>query len=127
LADGNGVVIEGRQVDYIFLRGEPWLVAHGEFRLQNRTAHPETCTIQACHIRENDKIVPLEIFWIYCGETLLERSVALPSGAALDIRVTFAPRAVYIRYGSQCEVRLAVECGGRQYDAVSRLNIIQEK
>jgi len=121
----NDLIVEGRQVDYIFFPGEPLVVSHGEYRFENKTSQVETCTINSCHFVENGVAVPLSVFYVYAGNTLLERVVSVAPASELEFRVTFPFREVNVR-GSY-EVRLNVECQGKQYDAASKLNIIQER
>jgi hypothetical protein len=127
LGQENNLIVEGKPVDYIFFPGEQPLVSHGEFRFENKTSKAKTCAIKACAFSENGALVPVESFWIYAGETLLEREVTLPATSELRFRVTFPAREVHVGSRFKYEVRLTVECQGKHYVAASKVNVTQEK
>ena len=127
MIEENDLIVEGKQVDYIFFPGEPRMVSHAEYRFENRTLQTKTCTINSCHFIENDKATPLNVFYMYAGDLLLEKVITIPPTSDLNIRVTFAFREVYVGINFRYAVQLNLEYDGRQYDVISKLNIIQEK
>jgi hypothetical protein len=123
----NGLTVEGKEVEYIFFPGEPQQVSHGEFRFQNRSSEPAECQIKACSFGENDRLFPIDPFWVYDGDRSLGSRVTVPANSKVEIKVTFAARPVHVGPGSRYDVRLLVECQGKEYRAVSRLNLTQER
>lgn len=127
MIEENGLIIEGRQVDYIFFPGEPRVVSHAEYRFVNRTAQAKTCAVNSCYFIDNDKAIPLSVFYIYAGDLLLEKVITIPPASDLNIRVTFPFYKVSVGIKFRYAVQLNLECDSRQYDVISKLNIIQEK
>ena len=123
----NGLILEGNEVEYIFFPSEPQQVSHGEFRLQNKSSEPAECEIKVCSFGENDRLFPIDPFWVYDGDRSLGRRFMLPANSGMEIRVTFAARPVHVGPGSRYDVRLLVECQGQEFRAVSRLNLTQER
>ena len=127
LTGEHDLIVEGRQVDQVFLPGEPLVVSHAEYRLENMASHATTCTIQSCHFIENGTTIPLGVFHIYAGDLLPEKVIVIPPKSDLNIRVTFPFHDVHVGVNFRYAVQLNLECGDRLYIATSRLNIIQEK
>lgn len=123
----NDLIVEGKQVEYNFFPGESLMVSHGEYRFGNQTPEVKACTIISCQFVENDAATPLDAFNVYAGDTLIEGAVNIPPASESDIRVTFPFREVWRGGRFEYGVRLRVECEGKQYDAISKLNIILEK
>jgi len=127
LTGENALIVEGKQVDYTFLPGEPLVVSHAEYRLGNRSPNPATCSIASCQFIENGAEETLPVFHVYAGDRSLDRVVVIPPAADLDIRVTFPFREAHVGVRFTYAVRLTLECEDRWYAATSRLNIVQEK
>jgi hypothetical protein len=123
----NDLIVDGKHVDHIFLPGEPLVVSHAEYRLENRASHARVCNIESCHFIENGADIPLSVFHVYTGNLLLEEVVVIPPTSHLDIRVTFPSREVHVGVNFRYAVQLSLECDGRRYEATSKLNIIREK
>jgi len=127
MVEENDLIIEGKLVDYTFLPGEPLVVSHGEYRIANETSLAQTCAILSCHFWDNDKVVPLGVFYVYVGDREFEKVITLPSKSELDIRVTFPYREVHVGINFRYGVQIYLECRDRQYNVTSKLNITQEK
>lgn len=123
----NELIVEGKQVDHIFFPGDPLMVSQAEYRFKNRSLQAKTCAINSCYFIDNDMAIPLSLFYIYAGDLLLEKVITIPPTSDLNIRVTFPFREVFVGINFRYGVQLNLECDGRQYEVISKLNIIQEK
>jgi hypothetical protein len=127
LAGEDDLIVDGKQVDRIFLPGEPLVVSQAEYRLENKASHARTCSIESCHFIENGAAAPLSVFHVYAGDRSLDDMVVIPPRSHLDLRVKFPFREVHVGVNSRYAVQLGLECDGRRYEAISALNIVQEK
>jgi len=127
MAGDNDLLVDGKQVDYIFFPGEPLVVSHGKYCFENRTSKIKVCTINSCHFLINENAVPIHVFSIYTGDRLIDKVLPIPPASRLEIRVTIPFTEVRIGFKFTYGVRLNLECDGIQYDVTSNLNIIQEK
>jgi hypothetical protein len=127
LTGEDNFIVDGKQVDRIFLPGEPLVVSHAEYRLENKAPHDRTCNIESCHFIENGTAIPLSAFHLYTGDLSLEKVFVIPPASHLDLRLKFPFREVHVGVHFRYAVQLGLECDGRRYAATSTLNIIQEQ
>jgi hypothetical protein len=126
IEDNDALIVQGKEVEYIFFPGESPVVSHGEFRFENRASQPKSCLITACYFVENEREIPLDEFYLYSDDFALEKEFTIPPRSSLDIRVTFPFQDVHVGVRFRYGVHITCLCDGKQYDAFSQLNLIQE-
>lgn len=127
LTKQSDFIVEGRPVEYVFFPGDALVVSHAEYRLENRALHARQCNVDSCQFMENGMAVPIGIFHVYAGESLVEKAITIPPASSLNVKITFPFREVHVGINFRYAVQLNLECDDRKYEAVSKLAVIQEK
>ena len=125
-ANNNALIVQGKEVEYIFFPGERPVVSHGEFRFENHASQQISCLMTACYFVENESEILLDEFHLYSEDSSLEKEFPIPPRSSLDIRVTFPFQDVHIGVRFKYGVHITCLCDGKEYDGFSEINLIQE-